>query len=68
MTDRRPWALWAALSLAAFGILETYAIATRRIATLSATFTSLPRIIILVIGIAIGALAVHFWGDGFCPS
>lgn len=27
MTDRRPWALWAALSLAAFGMLEAYALA-----------------------------------------
>ena len=68
MTDRRPWALWAALSLIAFGILEAYATATRRIATLSATFTNLPRIVLLVIGIAIGTLAVHFWGDGWCPS
>lgn len=68
MTDRRPWALWAALSLMAFGILEAYAIASRRIATLSATCSRLPRLVIFLLAFAMGMLAVHFWGDGWCPS
>ena len=68
MTDRRPWGIWAALSLVAFGALEAYALITRRAATLSATCSRLPRMVILGIGIAIGVLATHFWGDGFCPS
>ena len=67
MTDRRPWAVWAVLSMVLFAVIEAYAIASRRVATLSATCTVLPRIVIFGIGVAVGVLVIHFWGDGWCP-
>ena len=72
MSDKRPWALWAALSLIAFGAIEAYALIARRVATLSATVWALTKrhpLLPFALGLVVGALAIHFFGwTPECPS
>ena len=65
------WAIWFSIVLAAFACIEGFALVTRRIPTLSATIWQLTKrqpLLPFAIGLVIGALAVHFWGAGWCPS
>ena len=65
------WAIALAVGLIAFACFEGYALVTRRIPTLSATIWQLTKrqpLLPFAIGLVIGALAVHFWGTGWCPS
>ena len=65
------WAIWFVAAMIMFACLEVFALATRRIKTLSATIWELTKrqpILPFVLGLIVGVLAVHFWGVGWCPS
>ena len=65
------WALWVCGAMILFSIIEGFALITRRIPTLSATIWQLTKrwpIFPFVLGLAIGVLAIHFFGNGMCPS
>jgi len=64
------WLFWFVGALIAFLIFELYALFTRRIPTLSSTIQQLTKrhpLLPFGMGLIVGVLAVHFWGNGWCP-
>lgn len=61
----RKWLTWAIASLISFAILESYALVTRRLPTLSRTVWRLTKaypIFAFALGTVVGGLAIHFFG------
>ena len=65
------WAVWFVTVMIVFAMIEAFALATRRIKTLSATIWELTKrqpILPFVLGLVVGVLAVHLFGNGWCPQ
>lgn len=64
------WAWWLIVAGGLFLAFEIFALVTRKVPTLSATIWNLTKrypIIAFGLGLGVGVLAVHFFGNGMCP-
>lgn len=65
------WLWWGLGALVTFAVIEVFALVTRRIPTLSASVWRATKrwpLLPLFVGAAGALLAVHLWGNGWCPS
>ena len=63
-----PWPIFIAIVAACFLANELWAYYRSEETFSQYVWSRATRFVAFFLGVVIGVLAVHFWGDGFCPS